>query len=100
VQSLANGSLLFLERSFDSAKQQRVRLRLVKTENVKPDNVMDGEILLDATRNMATKEGHEIDNFEGLAVHATARGETMLTLISDDNFSSSQRTLMLQFQLK
>jgi hypothetical protein len=100
VQSLADGSLLFLERSFDLAKQQRVRLRLVKTENVKPDTIMDGEILLDATRNMATKEGHEIDNFEGLAVHTTAQGETVLTLISDDNFSPSQRTLMLQFQLK
>jgi len=43
--------------------------------------------------------GFEIDNMEGLAVHRNAKGETILTLISDDNFSSFQRTLLLQFAL-
>jgi hypothetical protein len=101
VQSLADGSLVFLERSFDSAtKQQGIRLRLVAAEDVKPDTVMEGEMLLDAKRNMATKTGHEIDNFEGLAVHETLEGETILTLISDDNFSSSQRTMLIQFKLQ
>ena len=37
---------------------------------------------------------------EGLSVHRGANGETMLTLISDDNFSALQRTLLLQFVLK
>jgi hypothetical protein len=36
---------------------------------------------------------------EGIDVHRTARGETVLTLISDDNFSSIQRTVLLQFTL-
>ncbi len=36
---------------------------------------------------------------EGLSVHRTAGGETVLTLISDDNFSAIQRTLLLQFTL-
>jgi hypothetical protein len=36
---------------------------------------------------------------EGLSVNRTADGETMLTLISDDNFSSIQRTILLQFTL-
>ena len=36
---------------------------------------------------------------EGLAVHRDADGETVLTLISDDNFSPLQRTLLLQFTL-
>jgi hypothetical protein len=101
VQSLADGSLVFLERSFNSAtKQQGIRLRLVAAGDVKPDAVMTGEILLDAKRNMATKSGHEIDNFEGLAVHENLQGETILTLISDDNFSASQRTMLVQFKLE
>ena len=34
---------------------------------------------------------------EGIAVHHTGRGETILTLVSDDNFSFIQRNLLLQF---
>jgi hypothetical protein len=36
---------------------------------------------------------------EGLSVHRSPSGETVLTLISDDNFSPLQRTLLLQFTL-
>jgi hypothetical protein len=32
-------------------------------------------------------------------VHRTAGGELVLTLVSDDNFSMIQRTLLLQFTL-
>ena len=40
----------------------------------------------------------EIDKKEGLAVHTPAGG-TVLTLISDDNFSAVKRTEPLQFTL-
>jgi hypothetical protein len=37
---------------------------------------------------------------EGLAVHRGARGETVLSLISDNNFRTIlQRTVLLQFTL-
>jgi hypothetical protein len=36
---------------------------------------------------------------EGIAAHRSASGETILTLISDDNFSALQRTLLMQFAL-
>ena len=36
---------------------------------------------------------------EGIAAHRAASGETILTLISDDNFSPLQRTLLMQFAL-
>ena len=36
---------------------------------------------------------------EGIDAHVTEQGETVLTLISDDNFSPIQRTLLLQFTL-
>jgi hypothetical protein len=43
--------------------------------------------------------GYQVDNMEALAVHRTGQGELVLTLLSDDNFSSLQRTLLLQFTL-
>jgi len=42
---------------------------------------------------------YQIDNMEGIAVHRTAVGETILTIASDDNFSFLQRSLLLQFAL-
>jgi hypothetical protein len=41
----------------------------------------------------------QIDNMEGLSVHRNAAGEIILTLVSDDNYSRLQRTLLLQFAL-
>ena len=43
--------------------------------------------------------GSQIDNMEGLSVHRDAAGALVLTLISDDNFSLLQRTVLLQFTL-
>ena len=53
----------------------------------------DGEVLLEVDRR------YEIDNMEGIDVHVTPEGETVLTMVSDDNFSMIQRTLLLQFTL-
>jgi len=36
---------------------------------------------------------------EGIDAHVTPEGETLLTMVSDDNFSMIQRTLLLQFAL-
>ena len=43
--------------------------------------------------------GQEIDNMEGIDAHVTPEGDTVLTMVSDDNFSMIQRTLLLQFTL-
>ena len=42
---------------------------------------------------------YQIDNMEGLAVRPGENGETLLTIVSDDNNSLLQRTLLLQFAL-
>src|SRR5262249_27322072 len=73
--------------------EQPVRMRRVALGEIKPGAVVDGPILFDVDL------GYEIDNMEGLSVHRSAGGETVLTLISDDNFSALQRTLLLQFTL-
>ncbi|MFM9937938.1 MAG: esterase-like activity of phytase family protein [Hyphomicrobiaceae bacterium] len=92
--SLADGTLLVLERRFRWTEGVKMRLRRFAPDQVRPGAVMQGDTLIDADLSF------EIDNMEGLAVHRSARGETVLTLISDDNFNAFlQRTILLQFTL-
>lgn len=92
--ALAPGNrLLVLERRFSWLRGVAMRIRSVPLADVKPGALVDGPELVFA--DMA----YQLDNMEGLAVHRDASGATVLTLISDDNFSPLQRTLLLQFTL-
>lgn len=94
IASLRNGDLIVLERRFRWLEGVKMRLRRVAAADVSAGATARGEVLLEA--NM----GQEIDNMEALAVHTDAKGETVLTLLSDDNFNGFlQRTLLLQFTL-
>ena len=85
--------LLILERHFSWRRGVAMRLRSVPLADVVPGAVLEGSILISADM------GYQIDNMEGLSVHRTANGETVLTMVSDDNFSIIQRTILLQFTL-
>ena len=92
--ALPDGSLLVLERRFRWTDGVKMRLRLVKGGDIAPSAVLEGESLFEADMD------YEIDNMEGLAVHHGPKGETVVTLISDDNFNHFlQRTVLLQFTL-
>jgi hypothetical protein len=92
--SLPDGSLLVLERKFRWTEGVKARIRLIRATDIKPGALLDGEVLLDADMTA------EIDNMEALALSRNARGQTVLTLMSDDNFNSFlQRSLLLQFTL-
>ena len=41
-----------------------------------------------------------IDNYEGISAKAMPDGHIRLFIISDDNFSASQRTLLMVFDVK
>ena len=90
---LPGGDLLILEHKFSWATGVAIRIRRIALESVQPDAVVDGPALFEADM------GFEIDNMEGLGVHRNADGDIVLTLVSDDNFSPIQRTLLLQFRL-
>jgi hypothetical protein len=90
---LPSGDLLILERKFSWLAGVGIRIRRIPLAQVAPGALVDGPSIFDADL------GHEIDNMEGIDAHVTAEGDTVLTLISDDNFSFLQRTLLLQFTL-
>jgi hypothetical protein len=90
---LPSGDVLLLERRFTWWTGIAMRLRRITIADIAPGMLVDGIDLLFADM------GYQIDNMEGLSVHTDANGETILTLISDDNFSMLQRTVLLQFKL-
>jgi hypothetical protein len=90
---LPSGELLILERKFSWFTGINIRIRSIPLKSIAPNALVDGPALF------AADLGHEVDNMEGIDAHVTAEGETVLTLVSDDNFSLLQRTLLLQFTL-
>lgn len=90
---LPDGDLILLERRFQMLSGIAIRLRRIPGDSIAVGARLDGEILLEA--GMAS----QIDNMEGIAVHRDAEGRVILTLVSDDNFSILQRTLILEFAL-
>jgi hypothetical protein len=91
--TLPSGDVLLLERRFSWWTGIAMRLRRIAISDIASGALVDGTDLLFADLT------YQIDNMEGLSVHAAANGDTILTLISDDNFSILQRTVLLQFKL-
>jgi hypothetical protein len=90
---LGSGDLLVLERKFSWLSGVGIRIRRIPLKSIAPGALVDGPSIFEADL------GHEIDNMEGIDAHVTEDGETVLTMVSDDNFSIIQRTLILQFTL-
>ena len=90
---LPSGDLLLLERKFSLLGGIGIRIRRIPLASVAPGAVIDGPSIFDADL------GNEIDNMEGIDAHVTPEGETVLTLVSDDNFLMIQRNLLMQFPL-
>jgi hypothetical protein len=86
-----DSSVFLLERRFSWARGVAMRIRRFPLSAFVPGATLDGQILMSADM------GFQIDNMEALGVHRDKRGNTVLTLMSDDNFSMLQRTLLLQF---
>jgi hypothetical protein len=90
---LPDGGIVILERRFRFSEGIKMRIRRVAPSEIKREAVIQGEVLLEANDSL------NIDNMEAIAVHRAQSGETVLTLMSDDNFSPLQRTLIMQFAL-
>lgn len=90
---LPSGDVLILERSYDAATGVVVRLSRVAVSDLAPNAVLEGRALAEMRRPLT------VDNFEGIAARPGSGGESLVYLLSDDNFSSEQRTLLLMFAL-
>jgi hypothetical protein len=91
--SLPDGGIILLERRFRFSEGVKMRIRRIRAKEIRRGALIAGETLFEAA------DIYNIDNMEGVAAHRSAAGETIITLISDDNFSAFQRTLLMQFAL-
>lgn len=91
---LPDGRLIVLLRGLRIGLPPRFTSMLVIAE---PDDIEEGTVL--PSRALARiDEAFPSENYEGLAVTEDGRGQLNLWLISDDNFASYQRTILLKLR--
>ena len=90
---LPNGDLVVVERRFSIAAGLASRIVHVPRRTLRPGAPIAG-------RKLARLEPPFLaSNFEGITARTGPRGETLIYLASDDNFSALQRTLVVMFEL-
>ncbi len=89
---MPNGDLLLIERRITAIPVAvNMRLRRIAADDIRPGALVDGPVALEATM------AEQIDNMEGLAVSTDPDGRMRVTIVSDDNLNSFQRTMLLEF---
>jgi hypothetical protein len=83
---------LLLERRFSIAQGIGMRIRASTAAGWGRAIWWTGKPVLEADY------GYQIDNMEGLDVTTDADGQVFVTMVSDDNHSILQRSLILEFR--
>ncbi len=91
---LADGDIIVLERRYTLIGGIAALLRRVSKESIRPGALLDGPEIARLAPPLS------IDNMEGIAIRRDSAGRTLIYLLSDDNFSFMQRTLLLMFELR
>lgn len=92
--TLPGGDVLVLESLWVLRGGNTVRLKRVRGGAVAAGAHIVGEPVAELRRPLT------VDNFEGIDVRRGPKGEVLVYLLSDDNFSADQRTLLLMFALQ
>ena len=90
---LADGDLIVVERSYSLISGVAALLRRVSKGTIQPGAHLDGPELARIAPPLT------IDNTEGIATRRDNAGHTLIYLLSDNNYSVLQRTLLLMFKL-
>lgn len=93
LAALASGDVLLLERRHSWISGWAARIQRLSGASLRDGATLKGEEIARLESPLT------VDNFEGIAVREDPAAGTLLYLISDDNYSPFQRTLLLQFRL-
>jgi hypothetical protein len=93
IARLPDGSFATIERAFDFIRGVRCRVMRFDAAELRPGGTVHAQELA------WLASPYTVDNLEGLAATKGSRGETLLWLISDDNFNPLQRNVLLLFEL-
>jgi hypothetical protein len=94
IAQLPDGGFVMLERAFDVARGVRIRVMRFDAAELIPGGTIHARELARLVSPVA------VDNLEGISATRGPHGETLLWLISDDNFNPLQRNLLLLFELE
>lgn len=90
---LPDGNILTLERRYTLIGGVAALLRIVPEASIRAGALLEGPEVARLAPPLT------VDNMEGVAVRRDSAGRIFVYLISDDNFSVLQRTLLLMFEL-
>ncbi len=93
MATLPDGDILVLERHLSLAKGMATRLTRLPLRSIRAGGTLKGEVIADLCFP------YNLDNMEALAVRRNATGETIIYIMSDNNFNRLQRNLMMMFRL-
>ncbi len=104
--TLDNGDLVLLERRH-KGNETSFRLEIVHASLLEEDlgggaqnQTRPAKVIVPAlVAESFASATNAVDNMEGVSVDYLSKGEVILTIISDDNFSPTQRTLLLTFEV-
>jgi len=89
--TLPNGDVLVLLRHFSAIDGVAIKVHRIKAAQIVSGATLIGEEILHLTPEFS------VDNMEGMDVVSLDGNTVRLVIISDDNFNSFQRTLLMMF---
>ena len=91
--TLPGGDIIVVMRRFNLIGTNAARLIRIPASHIRPGASLRGRAIAEIGPPLT------FDNFEGVEARRGARGETLITILSDDNFNPLQRTLLMMFEL-
>jgi len=91
---LDEGRVLVLERGYNKAAGASARLVSLQRDSIEENSEITRNLMIDLSGLVS------MDNFEGLEVISGLAGEHIVYIVSDDNYSRRQRTLLIMFELE
>lgn len=93
MATLPDGDILVLERHFSLAKGMAARLTRLSALSIKAGKTVKGEVIADLAYPF------NLDNMEALAIRQNEAGETLIYIMSDNNYNRLQRNLIMMFKI-
>jgi hypothetical protein len=88
-----DGAVFLLERRFTTLGGIGSRISIIDPRDIGPGKIFEGRELGQIIPPLIA------DNFEGISVRRDRNGDTLIYVVSDDNFNDLQRTYLLMFAL-